>query len=384
MSTVFKFCSAMGGASILRNRSLFITSPLDLNDPFEMRPAWTDAHEQRHREDRELRNRAMVGSPIFVATESGLRPMGRMHRLEEPPTMLVDSHRGISDTHNGEVFRLIHERFRVLSFATGILEIGPSHVESTEDSTLLWSHYADSFQGICLAFDPARLENGIRDGGFLVTYSPSREGLPTDFYDVYRRWFDGPSTGSPPSPSDDRHWQAMVRFLTQKSSAWGYEQELRMIYDLSDTSKSAKFDRVLIPCETCKRQQRLGNQCANPSYRDVIAFPPQAIQAVIFGTDVAAEEATELLRLLDMAEFAHVLVYWSSLHSDQYILQYNLDRREGEEGKRYSLFMQQLREKQIAMAKGHVSGAAGGLKYRPAKKGVCYARTDWGDCGDGK
>jgi hypothetical protein len=25
--------------------SIFITSPLDLNDPFEMRPAWTDEHE---------------------------------------------------------------------------------------------------------------------------------------------------------------------------------------------------------------------------------------------------------------------------------------------------------------------------------------------------
>jgi hypothetical protein len=46
------------------------------------------------------------------------------------------------------------------------------------------------------------------------------------------------------------------------------------------------------------------------------------IQAVVLGTDVGAEEAAELLRLLDMAEFAHVLVYWSSLHSDQYILQY--------------------------------------------------------------
>jgi hypothetical protein len=384
MSTVFKFCSAAGSAAILRHRSLFITSPLDLNDPFEMRPAWTDAHEQRHREDRELRNKIMVSSPILLATESGPESMGLMHRLEEQPTIPVDSQRGIADSHNGEVFRLLHKRFRVLSFATGILEIGKPYAESTEESTLLWSHYADSFQGVCLAFDPTQFENGIKDGGFPVTYSPSREGLPPDFYDVYRRVFAGVLTAKDGSPTDDPHWQAMVGFLTQKSPAWKYEQELRMIYDIADASKRDKFDRLSSPCERCKSKESTVDQCPNSTYRDVIRFSPQAVQAVVFGTDVGAETAAELLRLLDMAEFAHVLIYWSSLHSDQYILQYNLDRREGEEGARYTLFMQQLRDKQIAMAKGHVSGAAGGLRYRPARKGVCYARTDCGDCGDGQ
>jgi hypothetical protein len=384
MNTVFKFCSAKGGASILQNRSLFITSPIDLNDPFEMRPAWTDDHEQRHQEDRKLRNKMMGGSPILLATEAGPKPMGRMHRPAEQPMIPVDSQRGIADHHNGQVFRLLHERFRVLSFATGILEIGKSYAESTEESTLLWSHYADSFQGVCLAFDPTHFENGIKDGGFPVTYSPSRNGLPPDFYDVYTRAFGGAPTARYTSPSEDPHWKAMVGFLTEKSPAWRYERELRMIYDLADTSKGDKLDRLLTPCEYCGIQQSHVDQCLNATYRDVIRLSPQAIQAVVFGTDVGAEEAAELLRLLDMTEFAHVLVYWSSLHSDQYILQYNLDQREGVEGKSYSLFTQQLRGEQIARAKGHVSGAPGGVKYYPTRKGVCYARTNGGDCGDGQ
>ena len=383
MTAVFKFCSAAGGAAILRHQSLFITGPLDLNDPFEMRPAWTDAHEQRHREDRELRNKMMACSPLFLATESGLKPMGRMHRLEEQPSTPVDSHRGIADTHNAEVFRLLHERFRVLSFATGILEIGKSHAESTEDSTLLWSHYADSFQGVCLAFDPTQFENGIKDGGFPITYSPSREGLPPDFYDVYRKLYGGSPTGHYASPSEDPHWRAMVGFLTQKSPAWQYEQELRMIYDFADTSKRDKFDRVLTPCERCRSQQRAVDQCPNSTYRDVISVPPPAIRAVIFGTDVGTKETAEILRLLELPEFSHVLVYWSSLHSEHYVLQFNLDISKREDEQSYSMHMQRLMEKQIAMAKGHMFMGPHGLKYRPSKKGICFAQPGCGDCGTG-
>ena len=156
-----------------------------------------------------------------------------------------------------------------------------------------------------------------------------------------------------------------------------------MIYDLTDTSKRDKFDRKFTRCEHCQSQQRAVDQCPNSTYRDVILVPPPAIRAVIFGTDVGTKETAEILRLLEMPEFSHVLVYWSSLHSDQYVLQYNLDRREGEEAKRYSLFMQQLTEKQIAMAKGHVSGGPEGLKYRPSKKGICYVQSAFRDCGPG-
>jgi hypothetical protein len=31
---------------------------------------------------------------------------------------------------------------------------------------LLWSHYADSFQGVCLAFDPISFENALKMEGF--------------------------------------------------------------------------------------------------------------------------------------------------------------------------------------------------------------------------
>ena len=76
---VFKFCSAAGGAAILQNNSIFVTSPLDLNDPFEMRPAWTNQHEERHCQDELLRNRLAAGLPAFAAMQGGkLKHIGKL------------------------------------------------------------------------------------------------------------------------------------------------------------------------------------------------------------------------------------------------------------------------------------------------------------------
>ena len=173
-TTVFKFCTASGGAEILRNRSLFVTSPLDLNDPFEMRPAWTDAHAQRHHDDRELRNKMTAGMPLFAAMNDGTaQRIGTMPMHKEQPVVSVEHQLGIADMHNEQVFRLLHEHYRVLSFSTGILDLDKSHDVSDESTTLTWAHYAESFQGVCLAFDSTKFENGIKMGGFsgLLTHA---------------------------------------------------------------------------------------------------------------------------------------------------------------------------------------------------------------------
>jgi hypothetical protein len=59
-NVLFKFCSGAGAISILKGNSIFITSPLDLNDPFEMRPGWTDEHQNRHFQDEQLRSQQVV------------------------------------------------------------------------------------------------------------------------------------------------------------------------------------------------------------------------------------------------------------------------------------------------------------------------------------
>src|SRR5260370_42387325 len=110
---VFKFSTAAGGAAILRGRSVFITSPLDLNDPFEMRPPWSDAHELRHRADQERRNKMVAGMPLLAAMgDDKVQQIGRTPKLTEPPATPDEHHRGTADMHNEKVFRLLHEHHR--------------------------------------------------------------------------------------------------------------------------------------------------------------------------------------------------------------------------------------------------------------------------------
>lgn len=382
---LFKFCTAVGGIAILQNRSLFITSPLDLNDPFEMRPAWTDAHAQRHHEDQELRNKMMAGRPIHVEAEDGtLARICNMPQFEEQPLVPVEHQLGIADRHNEGVFRLLHEHYRVLSFSTGILDLEKSHDVSDEHTTLMWSHYAESFQGVCLVFDSTKFENGIKTGGFPVEYSPTRRSLPASFYDVYQSVpaekvefggvrFEADLDSGLLLMEHSREEilrDNLISFLTEKSPAWKYEQEVRMIYDLSTIQASPHYADPKFPCEQCKKEKKTWEDCKSPTYRDALRVPAEATLAVILGTDISKADVVAILSALDSPDFAHVRVYWSSLHADKYVLQYNRDDKDA--GKRYSLFMQEQHERQTAQAKGHVRHDTEMTRYIAAKKTVNY------------
>ncbi len=381
--TLFKFCTAAGGAKILETRSIFITSPLDLNDPFEMRPAWTDAHSERHHQDQEQRNKMFAGGPLLVATTDGLKPSGITPRMTEPDMVPVANQLGIADMHNGGVFRELHRRYRVLCFSSGILDADRSDDRAAKD-ILMWAHYAESFQGVCIGVDPTKFENGIRTGGFQVDYSPTRVELPPSFYDVYQKMTaervnaEGIVFTKDPEKGlylmdhnrKDILEAHFISLLSRKSPAWRYEQEVRMIYDMESTRQSPHYSRPTFACGPCQEQKKTSEMCPHRTYRDAIRIPAEAVTSVILGSDISRQEAAAILNTLVAPDFAHVNVYWCSLHSDQYILQYNQDRMTS--GERYSLFMQGLREKNIAEAKEHIRYSDKGLEYIPAKKTTLY------------
>ena len=68
---MFKFSSADGVIKVLQYKSIFVTSPLDLNNPFEMRPAWTQGHVDRYRDNENYRSQMMAGVPISPVTDDG-------------------------------------------------------------------------------------------------------------------------------------------------------------------------------------------------------------------------------------------------------------------------------------------------------------------------
>ncbi len=374
MSLVYKFCNATVGESIIETKRLYITSPLDLNDPFEMRPAWTEHHEKRSHEEQLARNQSISPLPT-----------------NKPDLTSVDQHRGVADIRNQKAFALLHKKYRVLSFATGIMD--PNHpTGSNESNTLLWAHYADSFQGVCLGFDSGKFDTGIKAGGFPVAYDLSRKSFAPSFYDAHpsvncniikdsgRIFHQDPEGGLYLTESEFQEIETdrVLAFLTSKSPAWAYEKEVRMIYDLDKFRSSPNYVKCT-SCRECKIQNKLQCDCDSATYNDAVTLPATALQSVLFGTDISISGVSAIWNLLEDPSYNHVKIYWSSLHSDRYELQYNLDERPS--SKRYSKGIQKLQSESVSLAKGHIKkNNSGQFHYIPSKKGQNYITYRTGSC----
>ena len=121
--TLFKFATAKGAIEILKKGKIFVTSPLDLNDPFEMRPAMLDDKQQ------DLKR--------FLEKQGG--------SFSSMDKNYINRTFGLSDRDNKTVFKKLHERFRVLSWVSGLMNPEKNYDESKKKSILMWSHYADFF-----------------------------------------------------------------------------------------------------------------------------------------------------------------------------------------------------------------------------------------------
>jgi hypothetical protein len=357
---------------------MFVTSPLDLNDPFEMRPAWSEEHEKRFFQDQQMRSDLTAGLPMMAAVAGGeLRPAGVMPHISPQQPSSVESQRETSDGHNAGPFRVLHSQFRVLSLVGGLFDLAMEEGESDVDATLMWSHYADQFQGICLALDTAHFDNGICEGGYQVGYPPERQSLPPSDYDCWQS-LSSLNYGSPyqvdqesglilnPSGRAELGKHRFLNLLTHKSPAWSYEHEVRMIYDLPTLASSRHYRKIEFPCETCRRKGLSPTQCEHASYRDAIDLPSEAIRAVIFGTDCPNDIVKKLLDISSGPQYSHIQLYWSSLHSERYAVQYVKSNRN------YIEFMQEHRARDVAYAKRHVFRKGESLELRLCRKGINY------------
>jgi hypothetical protein len=374
--TLFKFANAQGVAAILSNESIFITSPLDLNDPFEMRPSWTNAHEDRFRNNQETLDRLATGLPIFAAMEGGrVEQIGTYPERQREQNVDVDDQYGIADLHHKGVFEYLHERFRILSWVRGLLDIEQSHGTSDEKATLMWAHYADSFQGACIAVDPAEINNGLQDGGFEVSYDPVRRFLPPDYYDVLRRerctvaGITYSATGEagiliPEFSRDEVEFDQFLSLLKAKSPAWSYENEVRFIYDYRSFKTDDSYIKVEFACERCSAKGKSIEDCSNPQYRDSVKLPSKAVKAVIIGVDAHPIDVKRILEVVSEDRYQHVKLFWSSLHSEHYQTQYSNQQPD------YIVTMQEARNQDMNTAKGNRLWDGDQMRFIAAKKGT--------------
>jgi hypothetical protein len=153
-----------------------------------------------------------------------------------------------------------------------------------------------------------------------------------------------------------------LEFLQHKSPVWHYERELRMIYDVVGLRKSADYRKLEFPCEPCKIAKKESDQWEHSTFKDAVHLPPEAIRAVVFGTDTSVADAKAILDILSDSHYSNVSLYWSSLHSERYVIQYNQHDRD------YVEFIQGLRTKNVAYAKGHVRHSESDTQLLPARK----------------
>ena len=89
----------------------------------------------------------------------------------------------------------------------------------TEDNILMWSHYADNHQGICLRFRSKQISDGYH-----LTLSSNFKSIICQFEEIKYRDILPPEVNM----LDRNRHEFIVKFLLTKYSDWKYEKEYRM------------------------------------------------------------------------------------------------------------------------------------------------------------
>ena len=182
---LYKYVNTQTGISILKNLSIRFTQPNQLNDPFEM------------------------CAPIITKDITTLNYPDTFFRK------LPDEERKL-ETIQIQSFEFQNEVLSHISRLYGIACFSYS-----SKNLLLWSHYANSHQGICIQF---KVDNNFLKLGehFKVKYSTNRPMIDTE--ELYN------------------NYDYLIRQMSQKSKEWAYEKEYRLYSLLSGCMKNGDTD----------------------------------------------------------------------------------------------------------------------------------------------
>jgi Protein of unknown function (DUF2971) len=279
----------------LRTMSLPASNPLYFNDPFEVRPCFDQDRHDYFAKSHDAFH-AQLGVPQEVRKAYSMAGV--------PTENAVDFGEHLNKRFRDE----LGERFRVVYFSR------------TPSSALMWGHYTKSHQGFVLGLDIAvkGFATGIKSDGFEIRYTADRSiiklplayysGISIEEYDLVSRKIvndpnqEVPSDGGLVIPFSE-YWRQMeaarIAALTTKALDWAYEQEVRMIYDLSEHA----------------------NQLQSESSRHFVALPPPALREIIFGFRTPVTIIQETLAMLKSGKIGHPQLFFSGCHPFRYEVQ---------------------------------------------------------------
>ena len=182
---------------ILTHNSMFFAFPKSFNDPF----------------DCTLNIRYDNLSSIEITTEysKSLLKIYQSNSPEDNNIIAAQLHKDNPELYNRIIKDTRRKNIETINSKTGILSMSNKF-----DDLLMWSHYANSHQGICIGFDYEKLSK------YMISYF-HQHSLQIAFSRVFYK------TKYPyikPIPLDDKD---VAKILTIKAKIWKHEGEWRYI-----------------------------------------------------------------------------------------------------------------------------------------------------------
>lgn len=228
----------------LRKFELAGANAIDMNDPFELSPVVFDD---------------LQASTIADAVS--YNPL--LQRLQgNAPKSVKDAFPDAEPYRRQARFFLddVVARYRIIAFC------------ERSDSGLLWSHYANSYQGACLQF----LAKGFRwKRHYTLGYVNYSKYRPT--YPLSLALSLSAKTGAPRIPVNStplkRAESEKILFFT-KAEDWAYESEIRLVYDFTEYSSAVFREDSLVsiiigPRFSAENKRRLAKLIKDSYYKDL-------------------------------------------------------------------------------------------------------------------
>ncbi|WP_177409238.1 DUF2971 domain-containing protein [Pseudomonas sp. Irchel s3h9] len=278
-STLFKYLHP-DRIDVLEACKICFASPLNLNDPFELKPP-IRLYET---EETMWATLDLLLPKMVEETFAGLPPAARALITKE---QIESRARSQMLSKNGGIVSILrdltpalHSRFKEeMEKKVGILCL-----TETPDDLLMWAHYACSHEGFVIEFDTES------------AFFNQRRSQKDDFRHLKPVQY---STVRPPLTFDNGNITAMLT----KSEHWSYEREWRMMVDLSDSTNTLSFH--------------------GKTYH-LFEFPPSCITSVILGARMPEAIRAGFLELIkETPTLSHIICYQAS--TDDTLFKLNID-----------------------------------------------------------
>lgn len=181
----------------LEKNEFYFTSPIKFNDPFD----------------------CQIPPSLEVATDAQLKKSYTRSLTEVNPewskNRVKKEARNFREAYEaGDWTRIATQWENAIALRFGILSL-----TTISDSLLMWSHYADKHEGVCVGLDKKRLDSFVQ--GFSADQRTVYHLAEVDYVSEYPVW------------NFFKAWNndSMIprTLLTSKSDAWRYEGEWRLI-----------------------------------------------------------------------------------------------------------------------------------------------------------